>query len=228
MTTVLLNTQNLEFLKKISRELYPKVGSSHLTEAIAVGLGFNKHASLLSALKHKSSRLHAVAFSETGMVLRLQQLVKDCGQTDCRFEVNILQFNQHDLPVSCWQSQQSNAIYYKYSRLNLPIIFIKDSKRKYCTLDYDYHFSDGHAIKGFDFREAKGIAVQQLLVEFQRLAKLHEMPISYFEGQLGTGWITKVQITKVEAFANNFALAYFALIRELEIEVDRLRQSAAS
>ncbi len=228
MTTVLLHYQNLEFLKKSSRELYPKVGSSHLTEAIAAGLGFNKHASLLSALGHKSSRLHAVAFSETGMVLRLQRLLKDGGQTDSGFEVNKLQFDQHDLPVSCWQSQQSNATYYKYSRLNLPIIFIKDSKRKYCTLDYDYHFSDGHGIRGFDFRKAKGFAVQQLLVEFQRLAKLHEMPISYFEGQIGTGWITRVPITTVEAFANNFALAYFELIRELEIEVDRFRQLHAA
>jgi hypothetical protein len=221
MTTVLLHSLNLEYLKKRARELYPKLGSSHLTEAIAFGLGFNKHASLLSSFSEPSSRLHTVPFSATRFASRLQQLIETNGFDSAIIAEGDLQLKQHELPVSCFQSYQSDAVYHKYSKLSLPIICMRDEKRKYCKLDYDYHFPKMHEIQKFDFEAAKRRAFKQLFGEFHRLAKSLEMPKSFFEGSIVTGWIKKVPITQFDTFANSFALFYFDTIRDLEREIDR-------
>ena len=111
MTTVLLHSQNLEYLKKLARERYPKLGSSHLTEAIASGLGFNKHASLLSSFTQPSSRLHAVDFSAMKFASRLQQLLEKKDTEYTKIAEGDWRFKQHELPVSCWQPCQSDAVY---------------------------------------------------------------------------------------------------------------------
>jgi hypothetical protein len=219
MTTVLLNLQNIDFLKRVSREQFHKIGINNLTEALAAGFGFNKHASLLLALRQPASRLQAVEFSSQGFELRLSQLTKSLDTNGSDLKICPLEFRQSELPLSCWQPHQSDATYHNYSRSDLPIIFIKDKKRKYCSIDYGYHFPRTHEIRNFDFDQAKTEAIWKLLREFQNLAKTMEMPNAYFDGQIFTGWVTKVPIAEVDAFADQFALAYFKIIRELEIAV---------
>jgi hypothetical protein len=216
MTTVLLHSQNLEYLKKLSRKQFPSLGSSHLTEAIATGLGFKKHASLIAALDHPTSRLHAVAFSNLAFRERTRDLANNTGKIVSGAAEYSLQFDQDDLPVPCWQPNQSDTVYFKYSRLNLPIIFIKDRKQKYCTLDYDYHFPSLHEVKEFDFGAAKDAAIPKLGQEYRHMAKTLDMPKSFFEGTIVTGWVKRVPIKDVRVFADRFALVYFSLIRELE------------
>jgi hypothetical protein len=228
MTTVLLHPQNLDYLKKLARERNPDMGSSHLTEAIAFGLGFNKHASLLSALSQPQSRLHAVPFSASKFISRLQQLLENKDSEYAEIAEGEWQLKQHELPISCYQTYPSDAVFHRYSRLNLPIIFKKDEMRKYCTLDYDYHFPRMHEVQKFDFEKARGRAIKQLFGELQRLKISLEMPKAVFCGTIVTGWVNNVPITKFDSFANSFALFYFNTIRDLECEIDKYRSSKAA
>jgi hypothetical protein len=215
MTTILMHTQNLEFLKKHFRVLYPKVGSSHLTEAIAVGLGFNKHASLLAALKHPISYLHAVQFSYEKFELRLKQLAETTENDNAE---SSQQLKQHQLPIPCWHQNQSNAVYHRYSRLGLPIIFIKNRKRKYCSLDYDYHsWNITRTSEALDMA-----AITRMLFEFERLIKRLEMPKVSFYGKITTGEVKNLELTNAETFADAFALVYFSVLRDVETKVSEL------
>jgi hypothetical protein len=219
MTTILLHPQNLEYLKKLAREQCPSVGSSHLSEALASGLGFKKHASLLSATRQNLARLHAVKFSPPTFANRLAELCKSFGDSKSKVEGYSLCPNQIDLPVSCWQFAQSDAVYHRYTRWNLPIIFMKDKKKKYCTLDYDYHSPNMNASSNQRYGQLKNAAIRSLLLESQRLFRTLDMPNSLFDGQIFTGWITKILTEKFPVFADYFALTYLSIIHSLEREL---------
>jgi hypothetical protein len=175
---------------------------------------------LIDRLKHPTSRLHAVAFSNLAFGERLRDLTNNTGKTVSGAAEYSLQFDPQELPLPCWQPNQSDAVYFKYSRMNLPIIFIKDRKQKYCTLDYDFHFPALHEVKEFDFGAAKDAAIHHLFREYQFIAKSFDMPKSSFEGTIVTGWVKRVPIKDAEAFADRFALVYFSLIRDLEDQLD--------
>jgi hypothetical protein len=75
MGFVTLTRRNVAALKSSLRRSCRQVGSAHVDEALAAGIGFNTHAALLAALKALSSGTSlTVVLNETMLFDRLREL----------------------------------------------------------------------------------------------------------------------------------------------------------
>ncbi|THJ45674.1 hypothetical protein E9536_40750 [Burkholderia sp. LS-044] len=74
MASIVLSEVPLANLKKLSRETFPAIKSSHLTEALASALGFRTHASLLAALVVPATDADIVLLDELPFRQRLSDL----------------------------------------------------------------------------------------------------------------------------------------------------------
>ena len=74
MTAPLLNAPSLDALKRALVDRFPRVKSSHLSEALAFGLGFRTHASLKSALDQPEAERPPMSLDLSQLRERLYQL----------------------------------------------------------------------------------------------------------------------------------------------------------
>lgn len=74
MASIVLSEVPLANLKNLSREAFPAIKSSHLTEALASALGFRTHASLLAALGVPATEADIVPLDESAFRQRLNDL----------------------------------------------------------------------------------------------------------------------------------------------------------
>ena len=74
MASILFCEKSLQSLKRYLRDDFFEVKSSHLTEAIAVSLGYGKHAALLSDLKLVGDKVVYRLLSTTRFMQRLCEL----------------------------------------------------------------------------------------------------------------------------------------------------------
>jgi hypothetical protein len=74
MAFIMLTRRNVAALKSSLLESFPEVGSGHADEALAAGIGFRTHASLLAALKAQSQAQVTVLLSETLVKGRIREL----------------------------------------------------------------------------------------------------------------------------------------------------------
>lgn len=72
MASIQLSESSLAALKKALRKEFPDVRSSHITEALAVALGFRTHAALLAALSTQATDPAIVLLDDARFDIRLQ------------------------------------------------------------------------------------------------------------------------------------------------------------
>ena len=77
MKYLLFTDCHLSVLKKTVRAELPNVGSSHISEALAAALGFQKHASLLAEMDRLASNPPYLELDNERFCEKLEQLGHD-------------------------------------------------------------------------------------------------------------------------------------------------------
>lgn len=75
MAFILLTRRNVAALKSSLIEAFPEIGSGHADEALAAGIGFRTHASLLAALRAQANAQVTVVLSEKLVERRIRELI---------------------------------------------------------------------------------------------------------------------------------------------------------
>ena len=217
MTTTLLIDENIEFLKFEYRRLYPKVKSSHLTEAIAAALGFGTNATLKAHMAESVGIVDAATFSEG----KLNQRLLDFGYSGSG-EQSDFQIVLSGMPYRPYYEFQDDSAFRRHSKRDIPYISFREKKQKYCKLDYDHHIPSRHRerMKNYDQKSREG--VRKLLNVYQQLARQLGMPSSIFNGTIVQGWISKVPISVSKQFADAFTLEYYRMLNG--VYADKMNQ----
>lgn len=211
MTPILFTIPNLNFLKPRLAALFSHTKSSHLSEAIAAGFEFRTHAALLAFAKGPEGFNAPVVFSADRMFNRLVQLGYTLEQRDC----GELQTLFNDLPNKSWHAEQDEKLFREYSRLNLPFVWLKDRKRKYCSLSWDHHVPSSYQSEIESFDKRLGIGTRSLFRDYQLLARTQNAVRSYFQGSILVGKIERIPIATSSSFAQEFTGNYLRLMRVL-------------
>jgi hypothetical protein len=120
-TTISFSPKGLKDAKWTLRQLYPDVGSVHLTEALAAGLGFTTYAGLRSALKlsdgsPESDQIHIrCALLGKGMFpneVALQIATVDKGSVSTLVDRSLLKIHdsEHFLRVTLMESENNACV----------------------------------------------------------------------------------------------------------------------
>ena len=154
MTAILLTQDNLKILKSGLRPVFPDIGSAHLSEALAVALGFRTHAALLTKVAGASSDFpHLGRLDMDALCFSLESL----GHTRAPMEPVDLR-DGIDLPQPIWLAfpgrdlKANNQWFEVCRRRNIPNVCI-ETRARYCRLNWDCistdHRYDRH-VKGPD------------------------------------------------------------------------------
>ena len=74
MAFIMLTRRNIAALKSSLLKTFPEIGSGHADEALAAGIGFRTHASLLTALKAQSQAQVTIVLDERLVEGRIKEL----------------------------------------------------------------------------------------------------------------------------------------------------------
>lgn len=165
MTAIALAEQSLAELKKSLRKDLTHIRSSHLSEALAVALGFRTHASLLAELPEQADDPAILLLSNERFEARLREFGYHVADDDFRFEwlldckalIETMPNSGYDIE---YRSQRDKAW------RNLMVLTINEGiRKKYFSLRYDDNRwpgaepgSQGHRGTGyvFEFKLADG------------------------------------------------------------------------
>lgn len=139
MAAILLTTDNIDFVKAGLRETLPEAKSSHLTEALALGTGYNTHAALLAAIKTAAPNRPVLArLDDRRIVARLSAF----GYADDDLISTSEIARSPDLPERIWAEFQSGDIdannywFRECQERDIPNLRI-ERRRKYVELHWD-------------------------------------------------------------------------------------------
>jgi hypothetical protein len=207
MNLVLLIDYNIDSLKILLKSTFPQVRSAHLTEAIAVALGFGSNAALRVAVAaSKKPKISFAEFVESKFYNWLSSrnyLIQEQSLTN--------HFEKLDSPVwlaSKSKTQRDNWFFYARAQ-NLPMIHIA-TRTKYADVHWDYiSVDESHEQSKFTDED---------LLKIVKLAKTYKGNFGFLGIQLFQGTIYKLKIEDAKVFASQvFAILYqSALIRTHE------------
>lgn len=141
MRKLLLIDYNIASFKLLLKTHFPLIRSSHLSEAIARGLGFNSNAAFLVAIEQsKLPRFELSTFNEK--VFSNWLGTKGYGEIDL---IPCAVFESVDAPIwLCSKSEIVRDNWYNYARgYNIPTVHIAP-KLKFAAVHWDYISVDEH------------------------------------------------------------------------------------
>lgn len=139
MAAILLTRDNIEFLKSESRRFLSGVRSSHLTEALAHGLGYRTHASLLASLTQNKERKPILAELDVQL---FSERMASLGYLGFEYGSVMAVPRSSDLPDRIWlkfrrTDRAMNDSWFRECRdRNIPNVCIR-TRRKYVELYWD-------------------------------------------------------------------------------------------
>jgi hypothetical protein len=197
-----LTADNRHSFKRHLRDLYPQIGSSHLTEALSAGFGWNTHAAFKTALNSVPlGREPAVRFDIAAMQTRLGQLSADridgARVADCL----------RALPDPCWREfprrdrPAEDDWFYACERASIPFIYVRVA-RKYALLQWDC-ISINPKYEAAVREVSARAMVEQLFARFQKRAKGSPgRPL--FEGSAFVGTVENLLPNVARLLADDF------------------------
>ncbi|WP_165185103.1 hypothetical protein [Caulobacter soli] len=211
MAVFRLTPDNLAFAKSELRRSLPNIRSSHLSEALAAGLGKLTHAALRARMADAAIGAEdVVTVDDTRWRERLVQLGYGEQATDALTQTLL----RPDLPDPCWRefsSRDRGAIddwFYYCESQKIPYVFVVTA-RKYSKLEWDCISVPPSHEGRIRHKEAKPV-LDWLFKTFQANAKMAPgNPI--FEGSPFVGGIERL----LPETARTLADKYFAQLYEL-------------
>jgi len=139
MPGILLSLDNLEFMKLASRPELPGMKSSHVTEALAFGLGYRTHAALLAAIRSAPSLRPILAHVDP---VRLARRIVELGNAEINADFIVETVRSSNMPHPIWKEFAKGDLYandrwFRECRdRNMPFICV-ERRRKYVKLGWD-------------------------------------------------------------------------------------------
>lgn len=136
MALFLASRENLTFLKQSLRIEFPQIRSSHLTEAMAFGLGFRTHAALLSQTEGRPPPVLRVH------IARMAERLEAFGYPEVPLKFVIRAARSPSLPERISAAYrtgdrvENDRWFYECRRRNIPMVYI-ETRRKYASLRWD-------------------------------------------------------------------------------------------
>lgn len=139
MATILLTSDNIDFVKTELRNGSPQIKSSHLTEALAFGVGYNTNAAMLAAIKSAPQAEPILARLECR---KLSDRLSQLGYSGIDlFNIGEI-VKSHDLPERIWvefsngDTNMNNYWFRECQERNIPNVCI-ETRRKYVKVRWD-------------------------------------------------------------------------------------------
>lgn len=209
MPIVRLSPSNVRTFKGLLRERIPEAGSSHLSEALAVGFGFRTHAALRQRLEDVRPGFEPLV--ATDLSAFLARLASLSGVQVKRDVLTPIAWSD-ELPDPCWRQIRADDragidAWFHYCQVrSLPDIFVSPA-RKYATLEWDCISVDPR-YEGAIRAESGRPMVQELFGRFQAYAKgAPGKPI--FEGSAFVGKVVRLLPETARMLADEFFLRLY-------------------
>jgi hypothetical protein len=212
---LILHDTNLRAAKAALRAMLPGRGSSHLSEALAVALGFPTHSKLLWALQAESHLPpDIVTIDEFAFNARLRAL----GEQEAEPFTLIELMRSEAIPIRPYAEFKdgdvagNDAQYALCSQFGFPLVTVRMA-RLYATLDWDcitVSPSDDDYLFGPDNGSA---FTQALFARFQLRARGHQGNPAFL-GSPFTGWVKKLMPGTARALAEDFFSMLYLPMRE--------------
>ena len=215
MPIFILTDDNIPAAKAALRAALPAIRSAHLTEALAVGLGFQTHAALRAALTKEGGRPPAVVDATSSQfTARLAEL----GYADVPtppFDAAITERILGDTPYTFFKRGDRAANdrhFYGCQARNRPMIMIKMA-RQYAELEWDCITIDSDCDDHVSSRASDDL-VRVMFAIFQERAKgAPGKPIFY--GKAFTGTVSKLLPDTPRQLAEDYFKLLYLPLREL-------------
>lgn len=217
MAIFILHTDNLTACKEALRALLPNVRSSHLTEAIAAGLGFQTNASLVAKLKGEGAALPDIARVDDGSfaarlvefgyanppAIALTALVRSAVIPD----KPSVEFRDRDRAAN-------DAHFYECQHLGRPMVMVR-AARLYATLEWDCITVDANR-EGYLFEMDNGGSFGRRLFSQYQARAAGRAPKSHYLGGSFTGWIKKLPIDIARDLADDYFCMLYLPLRQCQ------------
>lgn len=209
MAAIVLNQQNIDYVKRTLRARYPDVKPSHIVEAFAAAVGYRTFAALLADYKASpKNRPCARLIVDNAFCSRL----RDLGYPDCIADElpNIVRSN--DLPLQCWREfpnrslTDNNAWYRKCEQFDVPLVYI-ETRRKYVELQWDCITVD--AREDTAVREDRNQIMRNLYSDFQKQVGKSAPGKPIFFGKAFTGSINNLESATAKNLADSIFLRLY-------------------
>jgi len=172
MTAILLTSNNVAALKHALRSKFPGVLSSHMSEALAFGLGYKTNIALRSDMRCAPSATPLLGKLDHFLVTeRLSDFGAGKIQADFLAEVA----RSPEMPDRIWTTFQNGDIasnnwwFHECQRRGIPMVFIQ-TRRKYVQLNWDCITIDPSE-EGHVRNQAGNELGRLMFTTFQKLAK---------------------------------------------------------
>ena len=210
MALLILTQENIETVKRYLRERLTTISSSHLTEAIAAGLGFHTNAALRAVVEADRDGLPHVAYASESHFRNRLALFGYADLDDSLLEDSIRQHLIYDRPYTEFRRGElgpANACFSICRENNRPMITIAMARR-YAELQWDcitlHPNQEGH-LQGDRGHEL----VSAMFARFQESARGHPgAPV--FDGSAFVGRVERL----LPDVARNLADDYFRMLYE--------------
>jgi hypothetical protein len=212
MTTILTSRDNLAFIKKALRSALPDISSSHLSEALATGLGFKTHAALLAATGNNAPplllRINPVRIAE-----RLGQLahqgveadfVADMARSPQLPERIFVEFRNGD-------RASNDPWFYECRRRNIPMVYI-ETRRKFVKLRWDCITIDNRNEAHVQDKAGTQL-VHAMFAKFQEMTR-GASGKPWFEGKSFVGYVDRLSPEPARAMAEEFFAMLYVPMHE--------------
>lgn len=219
MAKLLLTHDNLKFVKNRLRECLLEVKSSHLTEAIASGIGFNSNAALLSSIKDKATFPPFIThIDDSRIATRLDKF----GYTNLsEFSVTSV-VRSVSLPQKIWVEyprgdMDANERWYSECKLrNIPNLRI-EKERKFAILSWDCISIDKSSEAHLN--DESGSALGKLMFQqYQRIARQAPGKSKYF-GSCFVGSVKHILPELAHEIADEFFTRLYEPISSTSLKV---------
>jgi len=208
MTPILPTKANLAFLKQTARSGYPHWRSSHVSEALAYGLGQSTHAALLARIDEVGA-VRLALFDRNRFIERLNQLDPLHARPELQWQCP----PSSQFPNPIWREIKdgdilgSNNWYFECQRNGIPCISIV-RRRKYARFEWDCVSLDPRYDKMINGEHSKTL----LDAMFKRFQLLAEPRKAIFEGSVFVGHIDPLNPESAFRIADDFfALLYSSI-----------------
>lgn len=212
MPLFILTQPNIDAAKAALRASMPAIGSAHLTEALAAGLGFNTNASLRAAIAREAGKPPALADAEPD---HFTSRLADLGYSDAPIAPFLAAIREDVLAETPYTSfkkgdrRANDRHFYACQERNRPMMMVVLA-RQYATLEWDCITIDSDCDEHVSGPESTPL-VRIMFKRFQERARgAPGKPLFY--ANAFTGSITKLLPDTARQLAEDyFKLLYLPL-----------------
>lgn len=201
MALILIDNENLEFLKVAMHQAWPNAESTHRLEGLAAALGFKTYAALLTNSHAGQNILARVSASE------FENRMKTLGSTIEGASLLCKIVRDNAMPSRLWAEfkrgdLESNNYWFRECRARgIPMIYV-EPRTKYAELSWDCISLDNRHDHHFNGPDSGGF-VRRLFARFQQLARGTAHRAEFF-GSAFVGNIDGLSIEMARDMADEF------------------------